>query len=137
MTQPTPPPHASDPAVLTDGTVVPREVPPSVGGGSFTVDLEHAPQAIRELETAREQLKVLRRDALSLGNVRSPSSDQVSRDAADALGAVAVGGAGSLLAALDGGVRRLDGLIGNLRIELHSYREVDGAASSLLLEQIL
>ena len=128
MTQPTPPPHASDPAVLTDGTVVPREVPPSVGGGSFTVDLEHAPAAIVELRAARLQLNDLRDQATRLGKVAPPSPDPVSTDAAAILSAVAVGGSGSLLSALDAGITRLDQLIVAVEADISTY----GAAERII-----
>ncbi len=43
-----PPVQASDPARLTNGQVIPREVVEMPTGGSFTVDLERAPQALRD-----------------------------------------------------------------------------------------
>ena len=74
MTQPTPPvdpasplawlndlaspapgaggPQASDPMVYRGAITIPRAETPAVGGGSFRVDRERAPAAIRELEEA-------------------------------------------------------------------------------------
>ncbi|MCD2193575.1 hypothetical protein LQ327_09285 [Actinomycetospora endophytica] len=113
---------AADPAVLTDGQVVPRQVVPApTGGGAFSVDLDRAPEVLQDLENARQELIVLRRDALRLGQVDPSSNDQVSRDAAAVLGAVAVGGPGSLVEALDGGIERLAHLIGAISAELGSY----------------
>ncbi|MEJ2869528.1 hypothetical protein WCD74_17260 [Actinomycetospora sp. OC33-EN08] len=125
---PTPAPQASDPTVLANGQVIPRQAMPTVGGGeSFFVDLTAAPLVLRDLVDAREKLEELRQEAFRLGRVDPGVSDEVSRDAAKVLGLVAVGGSGSLLHALDGGVRRLDELIGALRAELVSYQGVEAA----------
>lgn len=116
------PAEAADPTVLTDGQVVPRQVVPApAGGGAFSVDLDRAPEVLRDLENARNELIVLRRDALRLGQVDPSSNDQVSHDAAVVLGAVAVGGPGSLVEALDGGIERLGHLIDAISTELRSY----------------
>lgn len=126
---PTLPPQASDPTVLANGQVIPRHlVPaPSGGGGSFSIDLERAPQVLRDLEDARRQLEELRQESFRLGRIDPGTHDEVSRDAAAVLGAVAVGGPGSLLVALDAGVRRLDELIVAVTSEIESYRRVDDA----------
>jgi hypothetical protein len=114
---------AADPAVLTDGQVVPRQVVPAPpAGGAFSVDVERAPTVLRDLQDARQELEDLRAEARFLGKVDPSSNDQVSRDAATVLGAVAVGGPGSLLEALDAGVGRLDALIGAIRTELDAYQ---------------
>jgi hypothetical protein len=120
------PVEAADPAVLTDGQVVPRQVVPApAGGGAFSVDVDRAPQVLADLENARQELEDLKVEARFLGKVHPQSDDQVSRDAATVLGAVAVGGPGSLVEALDAGVARLDGLIGAIRSELNAYRAAD------------
>jgi hypothetical protein len=116
------PVEAADPAVLTDGQVIPRQVVPApTGGGSFSVDVDRAPAVLRDLENARQELTVLRKDALRLGQVDPSSNDQVSLDAATLLGAVAVGGPGSLVEALDGGIERLGHLIDAITAELNAY----------------
>ena len=124
---PTLPPQASDPTVLADGRVIPRQVVPAPagGGGSFSIDLERAPQVLRDLEDARRQLESLKAEARFLGKVDPGTDDEVSRDAAAVLGAVAVGGRGSLIEALDGGVRRLDDLIDSIRAEIATYLSSD------------
>lgn len=121
------PVEAADPMVLTDGRVVVREVVPApVGdGGSFSVDLDRAPQVLRDLENARQELEDLKAEARFLGKVDPQSNDDVSRDAATVLGAVAVGGPGSLVEALDAGVNRLDALIDAIRSELNAYQAAD------------
>lgn len=120
------PAEAADPTVLTDGQVVPRQVVPApTGGGAFSVDLDRAPEVLRDLENARQELEDLKAEARFLGKIDPMSDDEVSRDAATVLGAVAVGGPGSLVEALDAGVARLDGLIGAIRSELDAYRAAD------------
>ncbi|NMO88669.1 hypothetical protein [Actinomycetospora sp. TBRC 11914] len=117
-----PPVQASDPARLTNGQVVPRQVVEMPTGGSFTVDLERAPQTLRDLTAARDELLDLVKLARALGRVDPGAGDQVSRDAATLLGAVADGGSGSLLSALEAGAMRLDQLIGAVKAELRAYR---------------
>lgn len=132
MSSPRPPfapPQASDPAVLPGGRIVPRYVPPPAGSDQFRIDLERAPQAIRELEVALEQLRVLRNDAMALGRVVPPTQDQVSLDAASILGATAVGGTGSFLGALDSGILQVEHLIAGLREDIEKYRTVDQSAT--------
>jgi hypothetical protein len=127
------PVEAADPAVLTDGQVVPRQVVPApAGGGAFSVDVERAPQVLNDLENARRELVVLRKDALRLGQVNPSSNDQVSHDAATLLGAVAVGGTGSLVEALDGGIERLGHLIDAISAELASYSGTEQTNRALL-----
>ena len=117
------PVEAADPTVLTDGRVVPRQVVPApAAGGAFSVDLERAPEVLRDLQDARQELEDIKAEARFLGKVDPTSNDQVSRDAATVLGAVAVGGPGSLIEALDAGVSQLDALIGAIRSELDAYQ---------------
>jgi hypothetical protein len=117
------PVEAADPTVLTNGQVIPRQVAPApAASGAFSVDLERAPEVLRNLQDARQELEDLKAETRFLGKVDPSSNDQVSRDAATVLGAVAVGGPGSLLEALDAGVSRLDALIGAIRSELDAYR---------------
>ncbi|MFC5063484.1 hypothetical protein [Actinomycetospora atypica] len=124
---PGPPVQASDPARLSTGQVLPRRAVEMPSGGSFSVDLERAPQTIRELESARDQLAELMVVAVRLGKVDPGTSDEVSRDAASVLGAVATGGQGSLLWALRSGVDRLNLLIDAVRAEIATYRNAEVA----------
>jgi hypothetical protein len=119
---PEPPVQASDPARLWNGQVMPRQVVEMPTGGSFTVDLARAPEAIRELEHARDQLVDLTADVVRLGKIEPGTMDEVSRDAAVIFGAVATGGQGSLLQAVRSGIDRLNNLIGALDAELAAYR---------------
>lgn len=132
MSSPIPPvgpPRASDPAVLPGGRIMPRYIPPPVGSDQFRIDLERAPRAIRELEDARDQLRHLKTEAIALGKVTPPTQDQVSLDAARLLEATAVGGDGSLVAALDSGIRQIEELVTSLRRDVASYRTVDDRAA--------
>ncbi|WP_285591120.1 hypothetical protein [Actinomycetospora sp. NBRC 106378] len=126
---PPPPPQASDPTVLSTGQVVPRQAMPTVPAvDSFSVDLAAAPQVLRDLREAAEELTAIRRDAVQLGKVDPGTSDEVSRDAASVLETVAVGGTGSLLSALDGGLRRLEALVHAIETELGEYRLAEESA---------
>jgi hypothetical protein len=122
--------QASDPARLANGQVVPRQVVDMPSGGSFTVDLERAPQTLRDLTAARDELRELMREARRLGRIDPGTGDYVSRDAATLLGAVADGGDGSLVRALDEGARRLDDLIGAIEAEMRSYGGAERGAQS-------
>lgn len=124
-----PPVQASDPARLTNGQVLPRQVVPMPTGGSFTVDLERAPQTLRDLTAARDELIDLKQEAARLGRVDPGANDAVSRDAATLLGAVADGGDGSLMLALDAGVHRLTSLIEAIEQELRAYGGVELVAA--------
>lgn len=127
-----PPPQASDPTVLSTGQVIPRQVMPTVPAlDSFSVDLASAPQVLGDLEEARRQLEDLKVEVRYLGKIDPGTSDEVSRDVASVLELIAVGGAGSLLAAIEGGVARLDVLIQALRAELSDYEQgEDGVGAS-------
>ncbi|NMO92215.1 hypothetical protein [Actinomycetospora sp. TBRC 11914] len=125
------PVEAADPAVLTDGQVVPRQVVPAPAvGGAFSVDLDRAPQVLQDLRAARDELQDLGRDAMRLGKVDAGSHDQVSLDAARALEAVAVGGHGSLVEAVNAGLRQLDGLIEAIKSELAAYRAAESTGAA-------
>jgi hypothetical protein len=125
-------PHeAADPIVLTNGQVIPRQVAPApAAAGAFSIDLERAPEVLRDLQDARNELQDLRRDASRLGKVDPGSRDQVSLDAAQALEAVATGGRGSLVEAINAGLHQLDGLIAAIEAELAAYRRTDQAQAA-------
>ena len=124
------PPQASDPTMYAGVMEIPRVGPPAVGGGSFSVDMERAPEAIRGLEEALALLKKVRQNAVALGTVVPPGKDQVSSDAAKLLGAAAVGGQGSLVVALDAGASRLQALIDGLRDDLQAYDRTESSAAA-------
>jgi hypothetical protein len=82
------------------------------------------------LEQARDELKDIKRDAVALGQVNPPARDQVSLDAAQKLSEVGVGGAGSLMQALDRGIAEIERLIDTLRTGFADYERNDSAAGS-------
>ncbi len=101
------PVEAADPTVLTDGQVVPRQVVPApAAGGAFSIDLDRAPEVLRDLQDARDELEDFAVRP-RLGKVDPGSRDQVSLDAAQALEAVATGGHGSLVEAVNAGLHQL------------------------------
>ena len=99
--------------------------PSSTGGGSFRVDLERAPDAIRELNAALAELVSLRTEAFKLSHVDPGSRDSVSIDAARALSDAAAGGPDSLATALEAGIDKVSSLISSLEADLRSYRETE------------
>jgi hypothetical protein len=106
--------------------------PRAVGGGAFDVDITQAPQAIRQLEQAREELESIKRDAVYLGQIRPPSNDQVSLDAARALGETATTGPGSFIASLTLGIEELTRMIDSLRSGFADYQRTDDDAGARL-----
>ncbi|MEJ2888801.1 hypothetical protein [Actinomycetospora aeridis] len=99
--------------------------PVPVGGGRFEVDMSRAPEAIRELEQARSELRSIRDDALSLSNVVAPTLDRVTQDAARVLSRKASGEPGSFMEALDSGIAEVTRMIEALRAGFARYRESD------------
>jgi hypothetical protein len=97
----------------------------------FEVDVSRAPDAIRQLEHARDELKDIKREALALGQVSAPAADEVSVDAAAALGRVAVGNDRSFVQALDEGIAEMERMISALGSAFSAYHEgqSDGARS--------
>lgn len=136
MTEPLPPPlQADSPVTLPDGRAVPRFRPPEVGGGEFTIDLARAPEAIRELEAAARELGEIRREAERLGKIAPPTSDLVTRDAAAMIGATAIGGSSSFVAALDSGLLQIQGMITALRTAMTEYSRVDAENEAALRQR--
>lgn len=106
--------------------------PEPVGGGSFDVDITRAPQAIRQLEQARDELESIKRDAVYLGQIEPPAHDRVSLDAAQVLGEKATLGPGSFIGSLTQGIEEITRMIDGLRSGLAAYEQSDDAARSQL-----
>lgn len=106
--------------------------PVPVGGGSFEVDISRAPEAIRELEQARQELRGIRDEALSLADVPAPTSDLVSQDAARVLGQKASGAPGSFMEAVDAGIAEVTRMIEALRVGFAEYQAADEHARTSL-----
>lgn len=104
--------------------------PLPVGGGAFTVDITRAPEAIRELEQARNELESIRDEAQQLGQVDPPAMDQVSIDAATLLGRTASEGPGSLVVALSQGIDEISNMITQLTTAFDVYRQQEAEAEA-------
>ncbi|GLZ45917.1 hypothetical protein Acsp06_21020 [Actinomycetospora sp. NBRC 106375] len=95
--------------------------------GSFSVDISQAPGAIRELEQARAELESIRDEAQLLGQVNAGARDEVSLDAARALGQTAVGGPHAFMDALNSGIDEVDRMLEALRASFDLYESGDDA----------
>jgi hypothetical protein len=109
--------------------------PVPVGGGSFEVDISRAPEAIRELEQARDELRGIRDEALSLSDIQAPTYDQVSQDAARVLSRKASGEPGSFMEALDSGIAEVTRMIEALRAGFAEYQAADDDTRASLTRQ--
>ncbi|MEJ2888799.1 hypothetical protein [Actinomycetospora aeridis] len=99
--------------------------PVPVGGGRFEVDMSRAPEAIRELESARSELEAIRDEVAGLGRIVPPTRDQVTIDAAQVLSARAVGGPNSMIDAVASGIDEINRLIDALRAGFAEYERGD------------
>jgi hypothetical protein len=106
--------------------------PQPVGGGSFDVDITRAPQAIRQLEEARDELYAIRDEAQLLAQVNPPTRDQVSLDAAYVLARKGAGEPGSFQSALDEGIAEVTRLIDALHAGFAEYQASDESAAAQL-----
>lgn len=100
------------------------------GAGGFQVKLQETAQAITELAAARDELMAIREEARDLAQITSPSADEVSRDAAMALGLKAEGSPGSFIGALSAGITQIESTIAGLQESLAAYRRDDETAAS-------
>lgn len=97
--------------------------------GGFRVDLERAPEAIRELEFAVAELREIQNDAKLLAKPDPGSRDSVSVEAAQRIGLAAGGGPTSLVEALEIGIRQVDALIMSLKSDLAAYRSAESSGA--------
>src|SRR3954451_4213966 len=111
------------------GTPPPPPLPPPVGGGTFQVDISRAPEAIRDLEAARDELRAIKDEATTLGQVHPPARDQVSLDAAQVLGQAAVEGPNSFVRALNDGINEITRMIDALHAGFSAYQQSDEESS--------
>lgn len=97
----------------------------TTGGGSYSVDVERAPQAIADLRRAAKALEAEAVRAWDLARITPPGLDVVSANAVRAFAEAAVGEQGSLRLALLGGARRLREDADKLEASLKTYLQVD------------
>lgn len=117
---PTPAPGAapSGPPALPQPTT-------TTGGGSYSVDVDRAPQAIADLRRAAEALESEATRAWELARIEPPGLDVVSANAVRVFVEAAVGEQGSLRLALIGGAQRLRDDADKLEASLKTYLQVD------------
>lgn len=93
-------------------------------GEAYSIDVEHAPQAIADLRQAAQALTNEARKASNLANITPPGLDVVSAHAVEVFADVAAGEHGSLRSALLGAAARFlsdaDKLEASLRTYLHT-----------------
>lgn len=114
-------------AASTDtGNILANTLGTASAGQSFTIDTEHAPQAIADLRAAAEFLAKRAELALDLAKVWAPGADEVSLRAAEQIGRWAFdGGVNDLYATLLAGAQQLRDLAAKLEADLKSYLQVD------------
>lgn len=110
----------------------PTSAPPGPSG-EFSLDLELAAEAVRDLEGVRQQLTGLRYRAAELGRtaLAAPTAqDAVSMEAFAFLAQKADGVPGSLGLALDAGIIHVQGLIDQMNADIDAQRREDDVAKS-------
>ncbi|MGH3800121.1 MAG: hypothetical protein ACRDTD_08345 [Pseudonocardiaceae bacterium] len=117
---------ASDTGNVLAGTALGALLGGSGAAQGFSIDYEHAPQAIADLEEAARFFNQRARMALDLANVPAPGADGVSVHAAAQIGRWAVdSGENNLHATLVVGAKQLEDLAQKLREDLKTYLQVD------------
>lgn len=111
----------------------------TTASAAYSIDVEHAPQAIADLRQAAQALTNEARKASNLANVTPPGLDVVSAHAAEVFADVAAGEHGSLRGALLGAAARFlsdaDKLEASLRTYLHTDEISIPAARELTWEE--
>ena len=97
----------------------------STVGEAYSIDVEHAPQAIADLRRAAQALNDEARKASDLANITPPGLDVVSRHAAQVFADVAAGEHGSLKLALLGAAARFLSEADKLEASLRTYLHTD------------
>lgn len=103
--------------------------------GFFSVDISRAPQAIRELESALDELYAIRDESQVLGQVNPGARDDVSVQAATLLARRGLGEEDSFQTALDQGIAEITHMIDALRVGFSSYRAEDESAAAVVRQQ--
>ncbi len=116
---------APAPGEVTSGPPGLPQPTTTTGGGSYSVDVERAPQAIADLRRAADALEAEATRAWDLANIRPPGLDVVSANAVRVFAEAAIGEQGSLRLALEGAVRRLRADADKLEASLKTYLQVD------------
>lgn len=94
-------------------------------GEAYSIDVEHAPQAIADLRRAAQALIDEARRASDLANIIPPGLDVVSAHAVQVFAEVAAGERGSLRLALLGAAARFQSDADKLEASLRTYLQTD------------
>lgn len=97
-----------------------------VASGQFSIDLDHAPQAIADLKAAAEYLRDRSEKAHLLAVVPAPGADGISIHAADSIGRWASDNStNNLKATLISGAGQLSSFAEKLEADMRAYLQVD------------
>lgn len=113
-----------------DGPSAGEVAKPSGGGGRITIDLEHVPAVVHELDDVILELKAMGRDARLLTYGQAPGLDAFSAYAAQSFSELAVGGVGNHADAHRAYVDVLIATRGRLVQAFIQYKGADAAAAA-------
>lgn len=99
--------------------------PTTTAGVAYSIDVEHAPQAIADLRRAAHALTDEARKASDLANITPPGLDVVSAHAVQVFADAAAGEHGSLRLALLGAAARFRSDADKLEASLRTYLHTD------------
>ncbi|WP_143173930.1 hypothetical protein [Streptoalloteichus hindustanus] len=92
------------------------------GGGHFRIDLARAPQVVKDLEEARNQLQVLRGKINNLAYAGDPGKDEVSVNAKNQLRRLATDSAqGSLATATAAYLKAIDDAVNAMNETIRTH----------------
>lgn len=90
-------------------------------GSRFRIEPDQVPQVIADLRSALDRIQDIRWQAHTIANTSAPGSDEVSTNAAQQIGQMAMGTDGSLKAALDAYEIEITKTINGLEQDLKTY----------------
>lgn len=102
---------------------------PSSGVAEFGLDLDKARDAVVALREVYDQLTELRSLAVNVARGPRTATDSVSVEAFDLLAHMAVGGPGSLAAAINGAQKHVEELIVQMEADIAAQEQIDADAA--------
>lgn len=119
----------------TSGAVLlPRST--TIAGEAYSINVEHAPQAIADLRRAAQALADEARKASNLATITPPGLDVVSANAVRVFAEMAAGEQGSLRLALLGAAARFQSDADKLEASLRTYLQTDEISIPIARELI-
>lgn len=94
-------------------------------GDRFRIEPDQVPQVIADLSSALDRIQDIRSQANVIANTVAPGSDEVSRNAVQQIGQMAMGADGSLKVALDAYEREIAKTIAGLQDDLRTYLGIE------------